>query len=181
MAEPTIDEILQADKAEAEEPVVVELDSEDTPLEAVRAELKIGDNVDPLAALLDASDEPPTEDVFIRRLGTYFTVQAITDDKVYEKLTERCTIYVKNRRGAGRTKEIDGRRLARLTVAEYTMSPVFTRRIDPARFQALADRYGTEEPEDLVDAALLMGEIDLLADKILTISGFDDELETAGN
>jgi len=155
------------------------VDREDTPMEAVRAELNIGEGVDPLAALLNAPKEPPTDDVFLARLGVNFVVKAITDDKLYDRLVEQCTKYIKNRRGAGRTQELDGRRLARLTVANFTVSPSFMR--EGKGYDALVERYGAEDPEDLVQAALLLGEVDALADKIMSLTGFDDEVEQAGN
>lgn len=157
----------------------IETDEELDALDEVRGDLGIGAGVDPLSALLDAPLEAPTATVFLKRLGATFTVMAITDDRAYDRIVERCTKFVKNRRGGGRTREVDGRRLGRLTVAEYCVEPGFTPKY--AGYEALSAKFGTKEPEDLVDRALLMGEVDLLADKILDISGFDDEVETAGN
>lgn len=160
----------------------VEVDAEQTPLEAVRAELNVGEGVDPLSAFLDVdTSEPPTDTVPLRRLGIEVTVQAITDDREYERMVDRCTTYVKNRRGGGRTKELDGRRLSKLTVAQFTVNPPFHPKNGKAGFDALAQKYGTDDPELLVERALLIGEIDAIADRILTISGFDDEYEVAGN
>ena len=173
----TVDEALAA--LEGEDKIV---EGDDTPMEAVRAELEIGDSVDPLTALLDAPLEAPTAEVYIKRLGAHFTVQAITDDREYERLVEQCTSYVRARRGQGRTREVDGRRLGRLTVANYCTSPAFHRRHGQAEFEQLAGKFDTEEPDVLVDRALLMGEVDLLADKILDLSGFEDDgVETAKN
>lgn len=171
----TIDQVIE------EEGQTIEVEGEITEIELVRDELGISEKIDPLGALLDQPDEAPTTEVYLKRLGTSFTVQAITDDRAYDKLIERCTIYRKNRRGGGRTRDLDGRRLSRLTVAEYTIEPAFHRRNGQESFEALSARFGSSEPEDLVDRALLMGEVDLLADAILELSGFDDEVETAGN
>lgn len=167
-----------------EQVVDIEEELTDEPLDEldeVRGDLGIGEGVDPLSALLDAPLEPPLDDVVLKRLGAAFTVMAITDDKAYDRIVERCTKFVKNRRGGGRQREVDGRRLARLTVAEYCINPSFTPKHDLKQYEALSAKYGTKEPEDLVARALLMGEVDLLADKILDLSGFDDEVETAGN
>jgi len=178
----TVDEILAAARADDEVRTPdIEIDATVSELDEVREELGIGENVDPLQALLNAPDEPETQDVFIRRLKTTFTVQAILDDKEYDNIVERCSYYVKNRRGAGRTREVDGRRLGRLTVATYTINPSFHPKHGQEQFDQLAERYHTREPEDIVNKALLMGEVDLLADAIMTISGFDDEVATAGN
>lgn len=173
----TIDEVL---KAEGDEPEV-KADAETTELDDVREELGIGTTVDPISALLDAPAEAPTDTVPISRLGTKFVIVAITDDKAYDRLVDQCTSYVKNRRGAGRTREVDGRRLARLTVAEYCTSPPFKAKYGADGYEALAAKFGTKEPDTLVDRALLMGEIDLINERILTLSGFDDDLTVAGN
>ncbi len=167
------EQIVDIEEVETDEPL--------DPMDEVRGELGIGEGVDPLSALLDAPLEPPTDTVPLKRLGASFTVQAITDDKAYDRIVERCTKFVKNRRGGGRTREVDGRRLGRLTVAEYCINPSFTPKHNLKQYEALVEKYGSKEPEDLVERALLMGEVDLLADKILDLSGFDDEVDTAGN
>jgi len=174
----TMDEAIKADSEITE---VIDADAEITEMDEVRAELGIGETVDPVAALLDAPSEAPTETVTIKRLNTKFVIQAITDDKAYDRIVEQCTSYVRNRRGGGRTREVDGRRLARLTVAEYTLSPPFKAKNGVDAYEALAAKFGAKEPDTLVDRALLMGEVDLLAEHILALSGFDDEVEMAGN
>lgn len=176
----TMDEALQAEQDKAASPDIM-IDAKPSEMDEVRDDLGIGESVDPLTALLEVAEEAPIQDVLLRRLKTSFTVQAILDDKEYDQIVERCTFYVRNRRGAGRTREVDGRRLARLTVAYYCINPAFHPRHNQQQFEALAEKFGTKEPEDLVNQALLMGEVDLLADQILTLSGFDDEVTTAGN
>lgn len=151
------------------------------PMDEVREELGIGEAVDPISALLDAPEEAPTSRVFIKRLNAWFDIEAITDDRAYDRIVDRCTKIVKNRRGGSRSRELDSRRLARLTVATYTVNPAFSPGRDVKGYEKLAARYGTNEPEDLVDRALLMGEIDLITDAIMSLSGFEDEVETAGN
>ncbi len=152
-----------------------DIDPLDEMLEAVGA----GEGVDPIEALISAPRVVDTDTVKIKRLNALFTVQAIDDDRKYDKLVERCTSIVRNRRGGGRTREVDGRRLAKLTVLEYTVYPGFK----PGRkgYEQLTERYEVTDPEALVSEALYIGEIDALADKILDISGFDDDLDNAGN
>ncbi len=186
----TIDEVIRAQTGvDGEDEGLLEdeiVDEPVTPMDELREELAIGVGVDPVAALLDAPVEAPTDEVFIRRLGASFTVEAILDDKAYDKIVERCTKRVRNRRGGGSTREVDGRRLSRLTLAEYTVKPAFsmkraTETGTEAAFELMVEKYGTRDPEDLVGRALLLGEIDMVTDRIMTISGFEDELETAGN
>lgn len=149
------------------------------PLDEVLAAVGVGEGVDPVDALISAPRVVDTDTVTLKRLNAVFTVQAIDDDRKYDKLVERCTSIVRNRRGGGRSREVDGRRLAKLTVVEYTVYPGFK----PSRkgYEKLAERYGVTDPEALVSEALYIGEIDALADKILDISGFDDDLDNAGN
>lgn len=152
------------------------------PIEEVREKLGIGEGIDPLTAFLEADrSATPTKQVHIKRLNTDVTVEAIMDSKEYERLVDRCTMIIKGRRG-GRRQEIDGVRLVKLTIAEYTVNPPFHPKRGREAFEKLAAHYGTTDPEALVERALLIGERDLLSDTIMQLSGFDDELEdTAGN
>ncbi len=183
----TVAEAVQAEQGDSVDPEeevdvdigVVDGDEEPDGLDEVMAKIGAGDGVDPIQALIDAPRVVDTGKVRIRRLDTSFVVQAIDDDRKYDKLVEQCTRLVRNRRGGGRSREVDGRRLAKLTVVEYTVVPGFK----PGRdgFEQLVERYKTNEPENLVSEALYIGEIDALADKILELSGFEDDLENAGN
>lgn len=178
----TVTEAIEAEGQSQEEDIdigEVEEDADPDPLDETLAAMGVGDGVDPVDALLNAPRVVDTDRVWIKRLNTWFTVQAIDDDRKYDKLVERCTRIVRNRRGGGRSREVDGRRLAKLTVVEYTVHPGFKPNKDG--FEALSERYKTNEPENLVSEALYIGEIDALADKILDISGFADDLEIAGN
>jgi len=183
----TVTEAVKADKSGSSAPPeliseieeIIDVDAEIDPLDDVLEAVGAGDGVDPIEALISAPRVVDTDTVKIKRLNATFTVQAIDDDRKYDKLVERCTSIVRNRRGGGRSREVDGRRLAKLTVVEYTLIPGFK----PGRdgYEKLVERYGVSDPEALVSEALYIGEIDALADKILDISGFDDDLDNAGN
>lgn len=158
---------------------IIDESAEIDPLDEMMQAVGAGEGVDPIEALISAPRVVDTDTVKIKRLNASFVVQAIDDDRKYDKLVERCTSIVRNRRGGGRTREVDGRRLAKLTVLEYTVYPGFK----PGRkgYEQLTERYEVTDPEALVSEALYIGEIDALADKILDISGFDDDLDNAGN
>ena len=140
-------------------------------------------DIDPLQSFLDADPtNAPTEDVWIERLGCYVTVEAIVDSRDYHRLVRRCTI----RRGVrGREREqFDGARMYRLLVSEYTVNPPLNPRRggdDGKAFEAMAEKYGTSEPEELVRRSLYIGEIDSLAETILVLSGFSTDMDDAGN
>lgn len=156
------------------------------PIEKVRTDLDIDENVDPLKALLSVDKNEITAEYPISRLKTKFTVRAISDDNEYEKMMDRCTQRIP-RRGRPPQEKLDVRKLARLVVASYVTAPAFDPRVDRDSFVKLATHYGFADPENtdpekLVSRALLPGEIDALSDFILRLSGFDDELvNTAGN
>lgn len=177
------DRVVEID--EADEPEVIELDEEASDIEKAQAAVEgvVGPgSLDPLAALLDWDTSKPIQDRwYSRRLKAWFTYEAFHDDRDYERVVERATRYVK-RRGGGRQREIDNRQLSKLVVIERVVDPVFSPQHGQAKFQRLAAKYGSEDPEVLVGRALLPGEIDQLAEKILELSGYDDDLEeAAGN
>ncbi len=173
----TIDEVI----AEAAADGVEFVDEEPTPAEELRGVLNIGEGVDPLEAVLGADGlSEITDKVYIRRLDSWFEIVAIANSEEYEELVKRCTEETRTRRG-GQRKELDSLRLARLTVVNYTLQPAFHPRISAEGFAKLAEKHNTPEPETIVQRTLLIGEIDMISEAILTLSGFDDEVETAGN
>lgn len=186
MAEETAETFLEDDvdviklgEAEIEE---VELEEEASDLEKARATVGASEHEDPLKALLAVDTSQPIQDTHrIKRLGVDFVIEAFQDDKVYDSVVERATHYVR-RKGGNRQRQVDNRRLSKLLVIEGTVYPAFSPRRGQESFAQLAAKYGTEDPETLVGRALLPGEIDQLAEKILELSGYDDDLEeAAGN
>lgn len=176
----TITEVIEEGRLSEDEPELEFIDEEPSPAEEVQAMLNIGEGVDPLEAVLGSDGLQIIDKVFIRRLKSWFEIVAIADSEEYEELVKRCTHEKRTRRGGAR-KELDSLRLARLTVVNYTLQPAFHPRRSTEGFAQLADKYKTTEPETIVQRALLIGEIDMLSEAILTLSGFDDEVETAGN
>lgn len=165
-----------------EEPEEIELDEEASPEDKARAMIGASPADDPLKALLSVdSIEPLTDTWRCKRLGVDFQLQGFRDDRAYEMVVERATHYVR-RRGANRQRELDNRKLSKLLVIEGCVSPCFSQARDPASFEKLAEKYGSSDPEVLVGRALLPGEIDQIAEKVLELSGFNDDLEeVAGN
>jgi hypothetical protein len=161
---------------------VIELDEEASPLEKVRADLGTSEADDPLKALLGVDTTAPIEDTwFSKRLKVTFTVRGFRDDSEYDAVVEQATRYVR-RRGGNRQREVDGRKLSRLLVIEGVVNPPFSPKHGSEGYQALLAKYGAIDSEQLIGKALLPGEVDQLAEKVMELSGFDDDLETvAGN
>jgi hypothetical protein len=162
--------------------LTIELDEEASDLEKVRHAVGASEADDPLRALLAVDVAAPLEDVwYSKRLKTNFTLRGFRDDKEYEQIVERATRYVK-RRGGGRQREVDGRRLSRLLVMEGVVAPPLSAKHGREGYEALLQKYGALDSEELIGKALLPGEVDQIAEKIMELSGFDDDLEVvAGN
>lgn len=141
-------------------------------LENLRADMGITENVDPLQALLKAPIGPQSGDWPCRRLGVTFKIKSL-DNEVYAKAQEQATRFVRNRRTGRMEKDIDGAMLSFLVVVAGCTNPSFENQ------QVLA-KYKSMGPQDAVKKALLPGEVDGLAEKILQLSGFDEDVEEQG-
>jgi hypothetical protein len=135
---------------------------------------------DPLRALLDADIGDGLQDVWhSKRLGVDFTIRGFANDKDYEKVVDRATTWTR-RRGGNKQRELDNRKLSKLLVAEGLVSPDLSQGSND--FKQLAEKYGVMDAESLVGKMFLPGEVDQIAEKVLILSGYDDDLETiAGN
>lgn len=160
--------------------LLAEDDEELTPVEEARETLGIDDNLDPLEALLKAEAVEVTGTWNHKRTGARFTIRAIEDDRKFARLQERCTTTRKGR-GGRRFEELDADRFNRVLCIEYTVKPNFNE--GSPDFNKLCDHFGVDPDggsESLIRKVLLKGEIASLADAIMTISGFDDELVEVG-
>lgn len=123
--------------------------------------------INPLEALLGASIEVE-EKVYIKRLKTYFTVKALTGDKVNE-LRQRCTYT--ERKGGNRVTFVREEELGQLLIAEACVNPNFGDK-------QLLKHYKAVDAADCVQKALLAGEVARLSSAVLDVSGFDENEET---
>ena len=151
------------------------------PVAQVEEQLNISTGSDPLKAFLEVDrSSPPTAQVRIPRLDTEVTVVAITDSRKHERMVQRCQREYKVR--GQRREELDGDKLAKLIVAEYTIWPAFRKGHgveEDKSFKQLSKKYKTEIPDVLVERALFPGEIQKIADAIMELGGFDTERELA--
>jgi hypothetical protein len=114
--------------------------------------------VNALDALL-AADLTIEKDVFIKRLGTHLTVKAI-DGKTFTKIQEQAKF--------GDT--LDENLFGALLIEKACVNVNFN---DPR----LLEKYGASDGADVVQKALLAGEIALLTKEITEISGFGFDKE----
>lgn len=124
--------------------------------------------MDALQALLGA--KPATEitnKVKIKRLGTEFTIKALTGEDI-DKIRDQATGPMKN--GKKIEMKVNEEEVARLLIVKSVVEPSFS---NP---QLLA-HFGASDEGDCVQKALLAGEIATLQNEILMLSGFDDEEE----
>ena len=126
---------------------------------------------DVLKALLSVEDKPE-KDVFMKRFGVNFRIQAIDGDML-SKITEQVTYYTG--KGHKREKVVDDGKFGALVITRACVEPKWN---DPV----LLEKYDTKQAEDVIKKRLLAGEIALLTTEILDLSGFeDDEDDTVKN
>lgn len=99
-----------------------------------------------------------------------FKIRAISGEE-YKRYQEQATTRIRDRKAGGVRTEFDYRKSQRLVVYNCVVSP-------DLKNKKLADAYNVNdmEPEMIVEKALLPGEIDYLAEWILEISGYTEEV-----
>ncbi|TCP57977.1 XkdN-like tail assembly chaperone [Tumebacillus sp. BK434] len=131
--------------------------------------------VDPLEALLSVdADKSPEDDVYLKRLNAKFRVRGPKQSE-YKATLERCV--KETGKGKNLRRSLDTDMFQKLLVHTFTVSPNLA---DPK----LAEKYGALVAEEVVEKALLPGEVDKLAERILELGGYgedDDLVEEAKN
>lgn len=115
-----------------------------------------------------------TEEIAIKRLGTKFTVKALTGEDI-DKIREQATYPTKN--GRKTELKVNEEEVSRLLIVEATVEPNF----NDAK---LLKHFGAKDGGDCVQKSLLAGEIATLQTKVLELSGFmddEDEVEDVKN
>lgn len=124
--------------------------------------------MDVLQALLGA--KPATEitsQVLIKRLGTEFTIKALTGEDI-DKIRDQATRPVKN--GKKMEMKVNEEEVARLLIVKSVVNPNFGS-------NELLQHFKATDEGECVQKALLAGEIATLQNEILLLSGFNDEEE----
>ena len=125
-----------------------------------------------LEALLGAADEEKRS-VFMPRFKSDFVVRSITSEE-YARLEKRCKYPVKNNRTKQLEEKTDQDRLSYMLIATACVSPNWS---DPR----LLSKYNTSDPSQVVKKRLFIGEISMLTDAIMDVSGFADGVEVVKN
>lgn len=163
--DPLTDEVIEVDTDVAER-------KDENDMQEVRDQLGITELVDPLNALLNAPIGPVLGKWACPRLNTEFTVRAL-DSHEFTSIQERATRFTRNKRTGRMDRDIDATVMSLLTIATGSVNPNFAD-------AALLKRYPNKQAHEIVSASLLPGEVDSLANKIMILSGFSEELEEAG-
>lgn len=128
-----------------------------------------------LQALLGAKPAAEiTETVTIKRLGTEFTIKALTGDDI-DNIRAQATLQVK--KGKKTELKVNENEMSRLLVAKAAVEPDFSDK-------DLLKHFNATDAGECVQKALLAGEIAQLQQAILELSGFgdfDDEVEEVKN
>lgn len=163
--DPVTDEVLEYDSEAAES-------KEASDMTEVREQLGVTELIDPLRALLDAPIGPVTSSFALPRLKTQFDIKALSS-REYNAIQERSTRFTRNKRTGRMDRDLDATTMSLLVCVTGTVHPDF-------RSAELSKRYPNMQPHEILSASLLPGEVDNLASQILTLSGFNEELEEAG-
>lgn len=166
-AQPLSDDVLEMETETAEKAKGPEAE-----LDRLRQDMGITTSVDPLMALLNSPVGPQEGTWKCQRLKVDFRIRSLSNES-YAKAQDQATRFVRNRRTGRMEKDIDGAALSFLVVVSGTTNPDFND-------QRLLSKYKALGPQDAVKKALLPGEIDALAEKILALSGFDEDVEDQG-
>lgn len=135
-----------------------------------------GGNVelDAMEVLLDVSSRQSiTEEIVLKRRGKgnfKVKIRAIGGDE-YKDIQDQCTTRIRDRKAGGMRSEFDGRKSQKLVVLACVIEPNLT---DHSLLAAY--KVNATVPEDIIDLAFLPGEVDFLAESILELSGYTDEV-----
>lgn len=125
----------------------------------------------PLEALLGTkSAKEITEQVYIKRLDTNFTIKALTGADI-EGIRQQATRPVRN--GKKYDQVVNEAEVSQLLVAKATIEPDF-------KNADLMKHYEATDAGECVQNALLAGEIIMIQQAILELSGFGDMDEEIG-
>ena len=130
--------------------------------------------MDALEALLSA-DTNITEQVYIKRLDTNFTVKALNDE-AFKEIQEEATIYIG--KGVNQRKEIDESKLNSLVVVKAVVDENGDLLFKNTK---LLEKFNAKTAEECVRKALLAGELLKITKVVMDISGFTDDIEEIKN
>ncbi|KLU74278.1 MULTISPECIES: phage tail assembly chaperone [Clostridium] len=108
----------------------------------------------------------------IRRLGIPITLKGLSEKEI-NRIKKECT-YSRKERGGRRIKELDDEEFNAALIEAATVTPDWN---NPKLLDALKASDGRQ----VIKKKFLAGETSAMGDKVLELSGFDDELEKIEN
>lgn len=132
-----------------------------------------------LAGLFEATERLPEKTVTIKRLGMEITLRGLTAKQV-DSTRERCTYRNKVR---GKIEEkLEMEQFNALLITESTVGlKVKTLTLGGWGDQRILSQYKLSGPDEAIRRVLLAGEMAVLADEVLDISGFNEGVEDIKN
>ena len=118
------------------------------------------------------TDQVPTKNAKIDRLGIVIKMQGLTGKKVYA-IREQCTYTVKGRKGA-KIEKLDEEAFDLELVAASCVTPNWN---DPQ----LLTKYKASSAAQVIKKVLLAGEINALSEVALDLSGYNIDVDEVKN
>ncbi|GAA0115739.1 phage tail assembly chaperone [Clostridium senegalense] len=117
---------------------------------------------------LMGATEIPTGTYIIERVGIPVTLKGLSEKEI-NRIRKECTYTVKER-GGKRRKELDSEEFNAALIESATVKPNWNN-------EKLLEGLKASDGRQVIKKKFLAGETSNLADKVLELSGFDDELE----
>lgn len=123
-----------------------------------------------LEKLLNA-DKVPEQTLVVKRLGIPVTIRALTSKQMV-RIREQCTYTVRER---GETREV-------LNNEKFNLRVVAAAMVKPDwNAPALREKYEASSVEEVLQRVLLAGELSMIGDAILALSGYDNGIDELKN
>lgn len=117
------------------------------------------------------STEVPERTYAVERLGIPVTLKGLSEKEI-QRIRRECTVERKHR--GQRTKELNDEEFNAAIIEAATVSPNWGDK-------KLLSTFRLSSGREVIKRKLLAGEMMALADKVMELSGFDDELEEIEN
>lgn len=111
--------------------------------------------------------EVPERTYALDRLGIHVTLKGLSEKEI-QRIRRECTVTIKTR--GGRSKELNEEEFNAALIEKATTMPDWSNK-------ELLSSLGLSSGREVIKRRLLAGEMVALGDKVMELSGFDDELE----
>lgn len=121
--------------------------------------------------LLEPTDAPE-KTYELERLGIHITLRGLNEKEI-QRIRKECTIQVRGTRRQ-MTKELDDEEFNAALIEKATIKPDWGNK-------KLLDKMKLSSGREVIKRKLIAGEMTALSDKVMELSGYDDELEEIKN